>query len=90
MDGYKTWQYTSLQGYDSLVKQVWRRLRQLQSAFVSSTDFERSLQLLRLVAAPGLGKVCPHTKQGRISTCITETFSFSKVPQVELNLYVVL
>lgn len=82
----KLGQYTSLQGYDSLIKQVWRRLRRLQCSFISGADFERSLQLLRLVAAPGLGKVLLHAKQGCTPDCTREISSYSQVCTSEIEL----
>ena len=51
-----------LEGFDAVVQQVYRRLLCLHIGFHDSSQFTRSLQLLRLVAAPGLGKV---------GTCLT-------------------
>lgn len=49
--------YLGLQGYETVVQQIYRRLLRLNTGFFDSDVFIRSLQLLRIVAAPGLGKV---------------------------------
>ena len=49
--------YFELQGAHTLVVQLRKRLLSLQKGFVHHPEFSRGLQLLRLVAAPGLGKV---------------------------------
>ena len=49
--------FFGLEGFDAIVRQVYRRLLRLHIGFHDSPQFTRSLQLLRLVAAPGLGKV---------------------------------
>ena len=49
--------FFELQGAHTLVVQLRKRLLSLQNAFVHHPEFRRSLQLLRLVAAPGLRKV---------------------------------
>ena len=46
-----------LEGFDEVVKQMLRRLLKLNSSFIPNNMFMKSLQLLRLVAAPGMGKV---------------------------------
>ena len=49
--------FLGLQGYETVVQQMYRRLLRLNTGFFDSPTFLRSLQLLRVVAAPGLGKV---------------------------------
>lgn len=49
--------YFGLEGFDAVVQQMHRQLLRLSIAFDDSVQFLRSLQLLRVVAAPGLGKV---------------------------------
>lgn len=49
--------FLGLQGYETVVQQIYRRLLRLNTGFFDSPAFARSLQLLRIVAAPGLGKV---------------------------------
>lgn len=49
--------FFKLQGAHTLVVQLRKRLLKLQKGFVQHAEFTRGLQLLRLVAAPGLGKV---------------------------------
>ena len=49
--------FLGLQGYETVVQQIYRRLLRLNIGFSDSPAFTRSLQLLRIVAAPGLGKV---------------------------------
>lgn len=49
--------FFKLQGTHTLVVQLRKRLLKLQKGFVQHAEFTRGLQLLRLVAAPGLGKV---------------------------------
>ncbi|KAL3156272.1 hypothetical protein ABBQ32_012545 [Trebouxia sp. C0010 RCD-2024] len=48
--------FLGLQGYETVVQQIYRRLLRLNTGFFDSPAFARSLQLLRIVAAPGLGK----------------------------------
>ena len=49
--------FFGLEGFDAVAQQVYRRLLRLHIGFHDSVQFTRSLQLLRLVATPGLGKV---------------------------------
>ena len=49
--------YFELQGAHTLVVQLRKRLLSLQKGFVHHPEFSWGLHLLRLVAAPGLGKV---------------------------------
>jgi len=49
--------FLGLQGFETVVQQVYGRLLRLNTGFFDSPAFTRSLQLLRVVAAPGLGKV---------------------------------
>ncbi len=46
-----------LAGYGSVTAQVLQALEDLHAGFDSHDDFLRGLHLLRLVAAPGMGKV---------------------------------
>jgi len=46
-----------LQGFETVVQQIYGQLLRLNTGFFDSPAFLRSLQLLRVVAAPGLGKV---------------------------------
>ncbi|KAL8794088.1 MAG: hypothetical protein Q9182_007636 [Xanthomendoza sp. 2 TL-2023] len=48
--------YFGLEGFGAVVQQMHRQLLRLSIAFDDSVQFLRSLQLLRVVAAPGLGK----------------------------------
>ena len=50
-------QYFGLEGFDSVVQQVRRQLFRLHRGFADHDEFIRGLQLLRLVSAPGMGKV---------------------------------
>lgn len=49
--------FFGLEGFDAVVRQVHRALLRLHIGVEDTSEFARSLQLLRLVAAPGLGKV---------------------------------
>ncbi len=49
--------FLGLQGFETVVQQIYGRLLRLNTGFFDSPAFTRSLQLLRVVAAPGLGKV---------------------------------
>lgn len=49
--------FFGLGGFDAVVQQVYRRLLRLHICFADHDDFLRGLQLLRLVSAPGMGKV---------------------------------
>ena len=49
--------FLGLQGYETVAQQIYGRLLRLNTGFSYSPAFTRSLQLLRVVAAPGLGKV---------------------------------
>ena len=49
--------YFGLEEFNPVVQQVYRRLLRLHIGFRDSVQFTRSSQLLRLVAAPGLGNV---------------------------------
>jgi hypothetical protein len=49
--------YFQLAGYARVVDQVLQALWALEGGFIFEDDFVRGLQLLRLVAAPGMGKV---------------------------------
>lgn len=55
IDGIGT--FFDLQGYGGIAQQVYRQLATMHNSIQDSTPFQESLQLLRLVAAPGLGKV---------------------------------
>ncbi|KAK9828678.1 hypothetical protein WJX72_001494 [[Myrmecia] bisecta] len=48
--------YFKLEAYEPLVHQLLRSLKKLEANFIPETQFERHLQLFRLVAAPGMGK----------------------------------
>ncbi len=49
--------YLHLAGYARLVDQVLQALWDLEAGFTPGDNFVRGLQLLRLAAAPGMGKV---------------------------------
>ena len=49
--------FLGLQGFGTAVQQMYARLLRLNTGFEDSPTFLRGLQLLRVVAAPGLGKV---------------------------------
>ncbi len=49
--------HTRLAGYTSLVHQMLQALQDLQDDFIADDAFQPGLQLLRLIAAPGMGKV---------------------------------
>ena len=54
---YPLGSFFPLEGFDEVVKQMLRRLLKLNSSFIPDNMFMKTLQLLRLVAAPGMGKV---------------------------------
>ena len=54
---YPLGSFFPLEGFDEVVKQMLRCLLKLNSSFDPNSMFLNSLQLLRLVAAPGMGKV---------------------------------
>ena len=49
--------YFKLEAYEPLVQQLLRCLKRMEINFEPMEDFARKLQLLRIVAAPGMGKV---------------------------------
>lgn len=49
--------YFQLEAYEPLVHQLLRSLKNMESIFFPKPNFERHLQLFRLIAAPGMGKV---------------------------------
>ena len=49
--------YFGLAGYNAIAQQLYQRLLCLHNGFCDSPQFTRSLQLLRQVAALGVGKV---------------------------------
>ncbi len=49
--------YFQLEEYEPLLRQLLRSLKKMEANFVPIYQFERHLQLFRLVAAPGMGKV---------------------------------
>lgn len=69
-----------LEGFDAVVQQVHRRLLRLHIGFHDSSQFTRSLQLLRLVAAPGLGKVGTRLTYAAllVARCFAVTASYAE------------
>ncbi len=54
-------EHFTLAGYASVIDQMLQALQDLEEDFAPHVDFQRGLQLLRLVAAPGMGKVTKKT-----------------------------